>query len=117
MPSAAGPTRRVLPRRWISRADDALVEIEEMRALPRLDRRLAEEPVQRGLGNRPAAEAHDRRMHRRRVGQLAQGDGDVACERPAHADVDRLVDDDDVARARQRLAQRLGRETAGTRRA
>ena len=76
-----------------------------MRTLPGLDRRLAEKPMQRSFRNRPAAEAHDRRVHRRRIGELAQRDGDVAGERPAHADVDRPVDDDDVARARQRLAQ------------
>ena len=49
-------------------------------------------------------------MHRRRVGKVAQRNGDVARERPAHADVDRPVDDDDVARPRERLAQGLGRE-------
>ena len=83
-----------------------------MRTLPGLDGRLAEKPMQRSLGNRPAAEAHDRRVHRRRIGELAQRDGDVAGERPAHADVDGLVEDDDVARASQSLAQRPDRERA-----
>ena len=106
MSSAAGPTRRALPRRWSLARRDALVEIEEMRALPRLHRRLPEEPVQRGLGRRPAAEADDRRMHRRRVGKLAQRDRDVAGQQAAHADVDRPVDHHDVARPRQRLPQR-----------
>ena len=49
-------------------------------------------------------------MHRRRLRQIAHGDRDVAGERPAHADVDRLFDDDHVARARQRLAQGAGGE-------
>ena len=49
MASAVGPARRVLPRRWISRADDALVEIEEMRAFPGLDGRLTEQPMQRSF--------------------------------------------------------------------
>ena len=46
-------------------------------------------------------------MQRRRVGQRAQGEGDVARERSAHADVDRPVDHDDVGRPRKRLAQRV----------
>ncbi len=61
--------------------------------------------MKRSYRNRPAEEDYERRVHRRRIGELAQRDGDVAGERPAHADVDGLVEDDAiVARARQSVA-------------
>src|SRR5262245_4797782 len=72
-----------------------------MRSLPRLDRRLAEQAMERGLGHRPAAESDDRRMHSWWIWQDAHGDRDVARERPAHAHIERLVEDNDVARARE----------------
>ena len=82
-----------------------------MRALPRLDRRLAEaagaaRPC--GVGRPPRPTIAE--CIAGGSAKLAQRDGDVAGERPAHADVDRLFDDDDVARPRERLAQRLGRK-------
>ena len=49
-------------------------------------------------------------MQPRRARQVAQGEIDIVGERSAHADRDALLDHDDVARAHQRVAQRLDRE-------
>ena len=76
--------------------DHLLVEVEEMRAFPRLHQRAAEQPMQRRTRDRSPAETRNRRMYMRRAGDIAQRQIDVQGELAAHADGETLFDHDDV---------------------
>src|SRR6516165_7260616 len=58
-------------------SDDRLVEIEKVRAFPRLRQRLPEYPVERLPRNGAPAEARNHRMHLRGARGIAQREIDV----------------------------------------
>ena len=86
-------------------ADDFLVEVEEMRALPRLHQGAAEHAMQRRPRDRAPAKPGDDRMHLRRRRRIAQGKIDIVGELSAHADRNALLHHDDILGAGERVAQ------------
>ena len=82
-------------------ADDLFIEVEEMRAFPRLHKGAAEHAMQRCPRDRAAAKSGNHRMHLRRCRHVAQGKIDIVGELPAHADGEALLDHDDVLSARE----------------
>ena len=102
-PSAVGPDRRALPRRWISRAMTRSLRSRKCTPSHGWIEACRNSRCSEAFGTGRPPRPDDRRMQLGRLRQFMQRDRDIAGERPAHADVERLVDHQDVARARQRL--------------
>ena len=91
-------------------ADDALVQVEKIRAFPGLHASLPEQMVQRSPCNRAPAKAGNRGVKPRWSRQIAQRDIHIVGKLSAHADSDALLHDDDIIRAGESVAQRVDRK-------
>ena len=89
-------------------ADDILIEVEEMRALPGLRQGAAEDAMQGRPRDGAPTQSGYHRMDLRCGRRIAQGKIDIVGELAAHSDREALFDHDDMFSAGQQSAQRRG---------